>query len=65
MPPIHFEIHAENPQRTTTPHTDLFGWTLSKGAVPEIPILARGRRAYAHDTDGTMFGIMQADANAQ
>lgn len=65
MPPIHFEIHAENAQRRAMSHTDLVAWTLSQGAVPEMPILAGDRPADAHDTEDSMFGIMQADASAQ
>src|SRR5271154_5487358 len=33
--PIHFEIHAENPQRAIKFYTDLFGWTFSKWNGPQ------------------------------
>lgn len=28
--PVHFEIHATDPQQLITFYTDLFGWTISK-----------------------------------
>jgi len=33
--PVHFEIHAENPERAANFYHELFGWTISKwdGAV--------------------------------
>jgi len=126
--PIHFEIHAENPQRAINFYTDLFGWTFSKwhgpqdywliktgeagtpgidggllprrgagpapmqatnafvstvdvadldaamrkvgdlGAkivVPKMAVLGVGWLAYAHDTEGNIFGMMQLDAQAK
>ena len=126
--PIHFEIHAEDPQRAIRFYTELFGWIFSKwngpqdywliktgepgtpgidggllprrGAgpapmqainafvcttdvadvdaairrvgelgtkivVPKMAIPAVGWLAYAHDTEGNIFGMMQADAKAQ
>jgi predicted enzyme related to lactoylglutathione lyase len=126
--PIHFEIHAEDPQRAIRFYTDLFGWTFTKwtgpqdywliktgepgtpgidggllprrGAgpapmqatnafvctmdvadldaairrvgdlgtkivVPKMAILAVGWLAYAHDTEGNIFGMMQMDAKAK
>lgn len=33
--PIHFEIHAEKPQRAAKFYTDLFGWTFTKWAGPQ------------------------------
>jgi predicted enzyme related to lactoylglutathione lyase len=126
--PIHFEIHAENPQRAIRFYTDLFGWMFSKwngpqdywliktgepgtpgidggllprrgagpaamqatnafvctvdvadlgaamrkvgdlGAkivVPKMAILAVGWLAYANDTEGNIFGMMQMDTQAK
>jgi predicted enzyme related to lactoylglutathione lyase len=126
--PIHFEIHAENPQRAMQFYTALFGWTFSKWEAPQdywliktgeagmpgidggllprrgsgptpmqapnafvctvdvadveaairkvgdvggrivvakMPIPTVGWLAYAHDTEGNIFGIMQMDANAK
>lgn len=31
---IHFEIHADNPERAAKFYTDLFGWTITKWAGP-------------------------------
>jgi len=33
--PIHFGIHAENPQRAIKFYTDLFGWTFGKWNGPQ------------------------------
>ena len=33
--PIHFEIHAENPQRAIRFYTDLVAWTFSKWNGPK------------------------------
>jgi predicted enzyme related to lactoylglutathione lyase len=124
--PIHFEIHAENPERAIAFYHALFGWEFSqwagqaywlvktgeKGtpgidgglmprrgpapadmqpvnafvctvdvadvdatvarvtalggtiALPKMPIPAVGWLAYAKDTEGNLFGVMQMDANA-
>jgi hypothetical protein len=125
--PIHFEIHAENPQRAIKFYSDLFGWTFSKWSgpqdywlvktgeagtpgidggllprrgpgpiamqptnafvctvdvtdvdaairrvgdvggtivVPKMPIPGVGWLAYANDSEGNIFGIMQMDAKA-
>lgn len=123
---IHFEIHADNPQRALTFYRSLFGWQFQKwdgpidywlivtgpneqkginggmikrqGAidgtaviayvctvdtdnldasmakatqlggqivVPKMPIPGMGWLAYAKDTEGNIFGMMQADANAK
>ena len=125
--PIHFEIHAENPQRAIKFYADLFGWTFSKWdapqdywlvktgdgvpgidggllprrgpapaamqptnafictvdvtdvdaairkvgevggtvVVPKMPIPGVGWLAYANDSEGNIFGIMQMDARAK
>ncbi|MFA7308512.1 MAG: VOC family protein [Patescibacteria group bacterium] len=34
-------------------------------ALPKMPIKGMGYLAYAKDTDGNLFGMMQADATAQ
>ena len=125
--PIHFEIHAEKPDRAIHFYTALFGWEFSqwgkeaywlvktgeKGtpgidggllprrgpgpvdmqavnafvcttdvadldatvkrvtevggtiAFPKMPIPTVGWLAYAKDTEGNLFGMMQMDANAK
>ena len=123
---VHFEIHAENPQRAVSFYTDLFGWqfakwdgpmdywtiktgsredrgidggmvqrrgtidgtaviafvctvdvadlaaTLAKAtaiggtiALPKMPIPGVGWLAYAKDTEGNIFGMLQSDPNAK
>lgn len=123
---IHFEIHAENPERAINFYKALFGWEFTKypgpedywlvttgpdsqpgingglirrrgvidgqaviayvctidvssvdkcvekisengGAivVPKMPIPQIGWLAYAKDTEGNIFGIMQSDAQAR
>jgi predicted enzyme related to lactoylglutathione lyase len=124
---IHFEIHADQPERAVQFYTDVFGWTFEKWGgpmeywlittgedgeagingglmkrqgpgpvdgqavnsyvctvdVPELdtymqrarehggeivvdkmPIPGVGWLAYAKDTDGNIFGMMQNDPNA-
>lgn len=126
--PVHFEIHATEPQRCIRFYTELFGWTFTKWespvdywliktgekgapgidggmvprrgdaparmqavnayvcttdvpdidaaikrigeiggtiALPKMPIPAVGWLAYAHDSEGNIFGVMQFDANAK
>ena|SRR5215831_8540417 len=126
--PIHFEIHAADPQRAIGFYTNLFGWTFSKWdspqdywliktgekdapgidggllprqgpgpaamqpvssfvctvdvadldatlkriapaggtvVVPKMPIPTVGWLAYAHDTEGNIFGVIQMDAAAK
>jgi predicted enzyme related to lactoylglutathione lyase len=125
--PIHFEIHAENPERAMAFYRDLLGWEFSKWgnepywlvktgeketpgidgglmqrrgpgptdmqpvnafvctvdvanlddmvkrvtslggtiALPRMPIPTVGWLAYAKDTEGNLFGMMQMDANAK
>jgi predicted enzyme related to lactoylglutathione lyase len=126
--PIHFEIHAADPQRAISFYSKLFGWTFTKWdspmdywlvktgekgtpgidggllprrgggpapmqavnayvctvdvvdldatlkriaelgcsvAVPKMAIPTVGWLAYAHDTDGNIFGVMQMDAAAK
>jgi predicted enzyme related to lactoylglutathione lyase len=122
---IHFEIHAENPERAIAFYQDLFEWkferwgeieywivytgsktepgidggllkrkgtidgtaiiayvctievasldgsvakALAKGgqmAVPKMPIPGMGWLAYCKDSEGNVFGMMQADASAK
>jgi len=122
---IHFEIHAENPERAISFYRDLFGWkferwgteeywmlstgsksepgidggllkrrgtidgtaviayvctievasldgsvtkALAKGgqmAVPKMPIPGMGWLAYCKDSEGNIFGMMQADPSAK
>jgi predicted enzyme related to lactoylglutathione lyase len=122
---IHFEIHAENPQRAVDFYTALFGWQFTRwgeeaywliktgeptepgidgglaprrggidgtaviayvctvdvkdlaatlehatslGAeivLPTMPIPGIGWLAYAKDTEGNIFGMMQPDPNAK
>lgn len=125
---IHFEIHAEDPDRAVRFYTDLFGWQFTSWGgpqeywlittgpdgtpgingglmrrrgpapadgqalnafactidvssvddaalkigtvgglvvVPKMPIAGVGWLAYAKDTEGNIFGIMQADATAK
>ena len=126
--PIHFEIHAADPQRAIGFYSRLFGWTFSKWdapqdywliktgekgtpgidggllprrgngpvpmqavnayvctvdvgdldatlkrvgeaggmvVVPRMAIPAVGWLAYAHDTEGNIFGVMQMDSAAK
>ena len=123
---IHFEIHADNPQRAIAFYQSLFGWQFHKWdgpmdywmivtgpneqkgingglikrqgtidgtaviayvctvdtenldaatakatqlggqiVVPRMPIPAIGWLAYAKDTEGNIFGMMQADVGAK
>jgi predicted enzyme related to lactoylglutathione lyase len=123
---VHFEIHAENPQRAAAFYQGLFGWQFKKWdgpvdywvivtgpdnqkginggmikrqgaidgtaviayvctvdtdnldasmskatqlggqiALPKMPIPGIGWLAYVKDTEGNIFGMMQADANAK
>jgi predicted enzyme related to lactoylglutathione lyase len=123
---VHFEIHADNPERAIAFYMQIFGWQFSKWegpmdywligtgpkdqpginggmirrqgvidgqaviayvctidvpaideyekkigdnggtiVVPKMAIPAIGWLLYAKDTEGNIFGIMQADANAQ
>ena len=125
---IHFEIHAENPERAVKFYTAVFGWQFKKWdgpadywlimtgdpktpgidgglmrrqgpppvegqcvnsyvctvgvqsvdasiasvtanggtlAVPKMPIPTIGWLAYAKDTEGNIFGMMQPDPNAK
>lgn len=125
--PIHFEIHADDPQRATEFYTKVFGWTFTfwggpmeywivstgdkskpgidggllrrrgpapvegqvinafpctldvpdvddyaakierqggRVVVPKMPIPGVGWLAYAKDTEGNIFGIMQDDPGA-
>ena len=123
---IHFEIHADDPNRAVTFYSSVFGWTFQKwegpmdywlittgpndqpginggmvrrqGAidgqaviayvcttdvtdvdastqtvvanggqvvVPKMPIPGVGWLVYCKDTEGNIFGMMQADPNAQ
>jgi predicted enzyme related to lactoylglutathione lyase len=124
---IHFEIHAENPERAVRFYSEVFGWSIAKWggeydywlietgpptqpgingglvrrrgpgpvenqpvssyvctmdvpsaddyarkitehggtiAVPKMPIPGVGWLVYAKDTEGNIFGIMQADERA-
>ncbi|HEU4456594.1 MAG TPA: VOC family protein [Longimicrobium sp.] len=124
---VHFEVHAEDPERATRFYTELFGWTITQwggpvdyrvittgpdgqpginggmvrrmgpgptdgqavnayvctvdvesvdetleravalgGTVahPKMPIPGVGWLAYAKDTEGNIFGIMQNDPSA-
>ncbi len=121
---VHFEIHAENPQRAIAFYTEMFGWKFQKwsgpqdywlietgsgeeagingglvqrrGAIdgtaviafvctiqvenldetvrkctrlggeivlPKMPVPGVGWLAYAKDTEGNIFGMMQPDTN--
>ena len=125
--PIHFEIHASDPQRAIAFYSKLFGWTFTqwgtesywlvgtgersepgidggltlrrgdapaemaavnafvctvgvddldamvgrltalggKVALPKMPIPTVGWLAYGKDTEGNLFGMMQADPAAK
>lgn len=126
--PMHFEIHAENPERAIKFYTDLFGWEFKKWdgpmpywlintgpegepgingglmnrmgggpldmaavnayvcttgvtdvdasvakaqssggtiAMPKMAVPGIGWLAYAKDTEGNIFGMMQPDAAAK
>ena len=125
---IHFEIHADEPERAVRFYTDLFGWVMTKWdgpmpywlvttgpdaapginggllkrpgpaptescaviayvstvdvddvdaymkkvtdlggsiALPKMPIPGIGWLAYAKDTEGNVFGLMQNDPSAK
>jgi predicted enzyme related to lactoylglutathione lyase len=123
---VHFEIHAENPERAITFYKGLFGWDFKKWdgpvpywllttgpkeqpgingglvlrrgiidgtaviayvctadvknidesvekaqslggtiALPKMPIPGVGWLAYAKDTEGNIFGMMQSDPGAK
>lgn len=102
---IHFEIHAENPERAISFYQAMFGWSFQKwngpmGVAPEhgqavnahvctvdvpaldacvakvptirgsialakMPIPGIGWLAYARDTEGNIFGMMQHDPQAK
>ncbi len=123
---VHFEIHADNPERAIKFYSKIFGWEFNKWdgpmpywliktgndeergidggmvmrqgkidgeaviayvctitvdsideyiskiesndgiiAVPKMPIPGQGWLAYAKDTEGNIFGIMQSDENAK
>jgi predicted enzyme related to lactoylglutathione lyase len=123
---VHFEIHAENPQRAIAFYKGLFGWEITKWdgpmdywmirtgpkehpgidggmvlrrgiidgtaviayvctvdvaeidaavaksqnlggtiALPKMPIPGVGWLAYAKDTEGNIFGMMQRDPSAK
>jgi uncharacterized protein len=123
---VHFEIHAENPERAVRFYTDLFDWEITKWdgpmeywmirtgpagtpgidggllrrrgaidgqaviayictidvpsvddfvqkipakggsiALPKMPIPGVGWLAYGKDTEGNIFGFMQADPTAR
>lgn len=123
---IHFEIHADKPQRAIAFYQGMFGWNFQKWngpidywmivtgpndqkginggmiqrqgtidgtaviayvctvdtadldsatakatqlggqlVVPKMPIPGMGWLAYVKDTEGNIFGMMQADANAK
>lgn len=122
---VHFEIHAENPERAITFYRELFGWTFTAWegpteywlirtgppseagidgallrrhgsidgnaviayvctidtasvddslealqtlggvvALPKLAVPGIGWLAYGKDTEGNIFGMMQADPNA-
>jgi predicted enzyme related to lactoylglutathione lyase len=127
--PVHFEIHADDPERACAFYRDVFGWTFTKWggggmdywlittgpkeqpgidggmlkrngpppavdnpvsafictidvpdidetlskatsrgghmALPKQPVPGVGWLAYCKDTEGNIFGIMQADTAAQ
>ncbi|HEY1460967.1 MAG TPA: VOC family protein [Casimicrobiaceae bacterium] len=126
--PIHFEIHASDPQRCIRFYSQMFGWTFTKWespmdywliktgekgtpgidggmmprrgdapammqavnafvctvdvpdidaaikrvgesggtiALPKMAIPTVGWLAYAHDSEGNIFGVMQMDAGAK
>lgn len=124
---VHFEIHADDPERASRFYTGLFGWTITKWdgpmqywmvvtgpdgipgingglikrqhpmsgndgviayvctiqvdnldrditramelgsavALPKMPIPGLGWLAYMKDTEGNVFGMMQADPQAK
>ncbi len=55
---IHFEIPASNPERASAFYKKVFGWKSE-------PIPTVGYFAYLEDTEGNLFGVMQADQNAK
>jgi len=106
---IHFEIHAEQPERAIQFYTGLFGWQFTAWngsvpywlvttgpiegqpvnayactvdvasvdaalktiaelggtiALPKMAIPGVGWLAYGKDTEGNIFGVMQADPSA-
>lgn len=59
--PIHFEIHAANPQRAIEFYTKLGGTV----ALPKMPMPTVGWLAYVEDTEGNVLGMITTDANAK
>jgi predicted enzyme related to lactoylglutathione lyase len=59
---VHFEIHADQPDRAIAFYSGLFGWAFDKwnGPIPNV-----GWLAYAKDTEGNIFGMMQNDPGAK
>jgi len=58
--PIHFEIHASDPERVQAFYRTLFGWQFQAWNGP-----AEGWLAYVKDPDGNLCGLMQADSAAR
>ena len=53
--PVHFEIHAENPQRAITFYTELFGWAFSKWNGPQDYWLIKTGEAGTPGIDGGLL----------
>jgi predicted enzyme related to lactoylglutathione lyase len=53
--PIHFEIHAENPQRAIAFYTALFGWTFSKWDAPQDYWLIKTGEAGTPEINGGLL----------
>jgi uncharacterized protein len=53
--PIHFEIHADNPERAVKFYTDVFGWKFERWGEMEYWMLSTG----AKDQPGIDGGLMK------
>jgi len=52
---VHFEIHAENPERAVKFYTDVFGWTITKWDPQEYWLIVTG----PDGTPGINGGLMR------
>lgn len=74
--PVHFEIHASDPERLMAFYSEVLGWTMTpmvEGifwaartaiAVEKFAIPGMGWTAYLRDPDGNVFGLHQGDGRA-
>ena len=66
--PVHFEIPADNVDRAQAFYKNVFGWQFQKWDGPMeywMAIPGVGWLAYAADTEGNPFGVMEDEVNAK